>query len=241
MIDLYRSLKSGIQQSNDPSIENRLITNGKKGIIQAKIDDLETKKRINNIFKDIKVVDASIMNIFLQDAFDKTNSIGEAVRRIGNGIKHQIAMFGPIGSETIIFPIIDKLIENSQESQNVEPSMAETIEPKDVDVEIPIKDVHPKFSLEIGHTVGKFRLDKKGNKADVWESVYGKWHFSYFRGSKDYHIKGNKGPRKPYQKGYFEGNLKTRTKAGKKNASAVAKEEGSEHYDFCVKNIVPLY
>jgi hypothetical protein len=68
-----------------------------------------------------------------------------------------------------------------------------------------------------------------------------KWHFTYFHGTGDYHLKGNSGTAKAYQKGFFAGIFRTNTFNQHKRASAQVINEGAAEYQFCATQIAPLY
>jgi len=90
-------------------------------------------------------------------------------------------------------------------------------------------------------TVGDYTKDNDVPAFDRWMHASGKWHFTYFKASGDYHLKGNSGIAASYQKGFFGGQFKTVTKKGTKNATPNAISEGSAQYTACVTLIVPLY
>jgi hypothetical protein len=90
-------------------------------------------------------------------------------------------------------------------------------------------------------TVGDYTKDTDLPAFDRWMHASGKWHFSYFKATGDYHLKGNSGIAATYQKGFFGGQFKTVTKKGNKNATVPTINTGAAEYTACVTLIVPLY
>ena len=90
-------------------------------------------------------------------------------------------------------------------------------------------------------TVGDYIKDADHPKLDRWMHSSRKWHFSYFKDSGDYHLKGNSATAKAFQKGFFGGAFETNTENAYKKASAAVIADGTAQYQFCVNNIVPLY
>ena len=106
---------------------------------------------------------------------------------------------------------------------------------------LPIQKMSVIQRVEINTKESNFTLTMKGDKADIWTSNDGKWHFSYYRDTGDYHIKGESGGYKPFQKGIFNGEEEERTSNKHKNASNDAIMSGRFLYWVAVENIVPLY
>ena len=96
--------------------------------------------------------------------------------------------------------------------------------------------VKPKVATKPEPKAG-FTRTESFDDFDYWVSGDELWHFTYFKKTGDYHLKGNSGIRKDFQKGFFGGEFKTRI--GKKGKNAV--EEGTKTYAACVEHIVPLY
>jgi hypothetical protein len=90
-------------------------------------------------------------------------------------------------------------------------------------------------------TVGDYTKDTEYETLDRWMHKSQKWHFTYFKASGDYHLKGNSGVATAYQKGFFAGQFKTITRKGNKNATANTILDGAAQYASCVTDIVPLY
>jgi hypothetical protein len=89
--------------------------------------------------------------------------------------------------------------------------------------------------------VGDWEKDTDNPNSDRWMHDNKKWHFTYFKPSGDYHLKGNNATVRAYQKGYFSGVFKEDRGNKHKKASAAAISDGQAQYLFCVTNIVPRY
>jgi hypothetical protein len=89
--------------------------------------------------------------------------------------------------------------------------------------------------------VGEYVKDTDTATFDRWMHTTEKWHFTYFKTSGDYHLKGNTASARAFQKGYFGGTFKTTTGNAHKKASAANISEGQAEYAFCLAQIVPQY
>jgi hypothetical protein len=88
---------------------------------------------------------------------------------------------------------------------------------------------------------GAYTKDSDNATLDRWMRDDGKWHFTYFKATGDYHLKGNTGPARAYQKGFFGGTFKEVTRNAQKKATGPTITDGQAEYLFCVNNIVPRY
>jgi hypothetical protein len=61
-------------------------------VIQAKIDDQLTQEKIRSAYQGNNLVSHESMRLFLQDAFDNTDTYQDAIARINRGIRHELAM-----------------------------------------------------------------------------------------------------------------------------------------------------
>ena len=101
------------------------------------------------------------------------------------------------------------------------------------------EDAPPEKAIK-RETVGDYIKDADHAKLDRWMHSTGKWHFSYFKDSGDYHLKGNSATAKAFQKGFFGGAFKTNTENAHKKASAAAIADGTAQYQFCVQHRAAL-
>lgn len=83
--------------------------------------------------------------------------------------------------------------------------------------------------------VGNWWLANLGARADLWESNDGKWKFSYYRASGDYHIKGKSGARAKSERGLFNGEPR------RVAASHTIGEEMDAQYSDWVSHVLPGY
>ncbi|MEH2179309.1 eCIS core domain-containing protein [Nostoc sp.] len=84
-----------------------------------------------------------------------------------------------------------------------------------------------------------FKRTMATDKFETHTSSDGRWHFTYFYSTHNYHLKGNKGTYKAYQEGDFGKGYEVRTSVGNKNASSAAIEIGQAAYKHCKEVIVP--